>query len=82
MHSIARIRSASAPIQQALRTHLDEAAELLRDLRDCTTTIVGPKYAGTWRLHFEIAATANGKSGGGRAVGQSFLVAVIAGRGV
>lgn len=27
-------RSASAPIQQALRTHLDEAAELLRDLRD------------------------------------------------
>jgi hypothetical protein len=26
--------SASAPIQQALRTHLDEAAELLRDIRD------------------------------------------------
>lgn len=25
---------ASAPIQQAVRTHLDEAAELLRDLRD------------------------------------------------
>ena len=50
--------SASAPIQQALRTHLDEAAELLRDLRDLHHDYPEPEVRWPLAAALVIAATA------------------------
>jgi hypothetical protein len=50
--------SASAPIQQALRTHLDEAAELLRDLRGLHHNYPAPEVRWPLAAALRDAATA------------------------
>jgi len=47
--------AAAASMQQALRTHLEEAAELVRKRWICTRTILSPKCAGSFPLHVVIA---------------------------